>query len=157
MSWSDSTSDSAKPIRAQSGHRRHSQPNTYVLWRFDPEAAEWTEIARSSSERWTWALDLRPIAVRAIEESRGVALTAGFDDVVRNIRNFIDSQVGSLPLEQRARAVAVLHDEFLVRFVAESSLGGGVQCGSSLGRPHLVSYNPAGTHAAAASFVVLRQ
>jgi hypothetical protein len=40
------------------GHRRRHQPDTYVLWRFDPQAKTWSELGRSASESWTWAIDL---------------------------------------------------------------------------------------------------
>ncbi len=102
-----------------SGHRRHGQPDTYLLWRFDPERCEWSEIARSASERWTWALDLRAVAVRVIEESHGkeVQVFTGFEEVLLRVRRVLDIEISRLPPPHRARAVACLHDEFFVRLV----------------------------------------
>lgn len=103
-----------KPER---GHRRHGQSDTYILWRFDLEIKEWEEIARSSAESWTWAMDLRQVAIRAIEESRGkqIQVFAGMKDVLARMRKVLDVELQSLPVPDRGRAVAVLHDEFCIR------------------------------------------
>jgi hypothetical protein len=101
----------------QTGHRRRQQGDTYILWRFDPAAKTWSELARSASESWTWAMDLRAIAVRALEESRGkhVEVYSGLSDVLMRLRQILDREILSLPPPDRARAVAVLHDEFCIR------------------------------------------
>jgi hypothetical protein len=103
--------------RPERGHRRHGQADTYILWRFDPERKEWEEIARSTAESWTWASDLRQVAIRALEESRGKQLQVfhGLKDVLARMRHALDSEIQSLPAPDRVRAVAVLHDEFCVR------------------------------------------
>jgi hypothetical protein len=103
--------------RPERGHRRHGQEDTYILWRFDPERKEWEEIARSMGESWTWAIDLRQVAIRALEESRGkqIQIFAGLKDVLARMRHSLDVEIQSLPVPDRGRAVAVLHDDFCVR------------------------------------------
>jgi hypothetical protein len=99
------------------GHRRRNQTDTYVLWRFDPVSKTWSELARSASESWTWALDLRAIAIRALEESRGkqIEVFHGLNEVLLRMRQALDHEMQLLPPPDRARAVAVLHDEFCIR------------------------------------------
>jgi hypothetical protein len=99
------------------GHNRHAQSDTYILWRFDPAIKEWVELARSSSESWTWAMDLRSVAIRALEESRGrqIQVFAGLHDVLVRMRQMLDREIQQLPPPDRGRAVAVLHDEFCFR------------------------------------------
>jgi hypothetical protein len=115
-----------KPLN---GHRRAQQPNTYVLWRFDLDREEWDAIARSESESWTWALDLRSVAARAIEESRGkeVQVFHGIEEVVLRVRRLLDTEIGQLPPSYRAKAFAVLHDEFYVRLCLEQPCPAGVR------------------------------
>jgi hypothetical protein len=99
------------------GHRRNLQANTYLLWRFDPVRKTWSEIARSASESWTWAIDLRPIAIRALEESRGkaVEIFAGMTEVTARVSQLLDVEIRRLPPPDRVLALAVLHDEFCIR------------------------------------------
>jgi len=117
------------------GHRRRRQPDIYVLWRFDPEAKTWSELGRSASLSWTWALELRPLAIRALEESRGKAVEvfSGLEKVLERIRHVLDQQIQQLPPPDRFRAVAAMHDEFFVRFARFVPVDGS-QAGSESGR-----------------------
>jgi hypothetical protein len=108
--------NSEERTRPKERPARDDQADTYILWRFDVELREWKEIARSSSNSWTWALDLRPIAVRLIEESRGKEFVVyfGFEQVVGRIRKMHDEmarELHQLAPPDRQRATAVLHDE----------------------------------------------
>jgi len=102
------------PVR---GPARRLQPDTYVLWRFDPEKKTWSEIARALGEGWTWAIDMRAIAIRALEESIGTAVEvfSGLNEVLVRMRQLLDQEIHRLPPPDRPRAVAVLHDEFSIR------------------------------------------
>jgi len=42
------------------------RPTTWILWRLDRSTWTWEEIARASSLNWEWAIDLRPVAIRAL-------------------------------------------------------------------------------------------
>lgn len=99
------------------GHRK--EPDVYILWRFDPVRKEWGELGRSSSLTGAWAYDLRAPAVRALEESLGTAVEifGGFDKVVERLDHLLTYELGKLPLEERGRAVGILHDQFCSRLV----------------------------------------
>ena len=98
------------------GHNRHQCEDLYILWKFDLGRGMWIELARTASASWTWALDLRPIAVRALDDSAGLEVV-GFDQVVSRIDQMLDLELRKLPRQDRARAVAVLHDQFCSRMV----------------------------------------
>lgn len=119
----------------QSGHRRQRQADTYVLWRFDVKAKTWSELARSASESWTWAMDLREIAIRALDESSGkhVEVYSGLGDVLARLRQILDREILSLPPPDRARAIAVLHDEFCIRMTRLGPVD--ARCASDLRLP----------------------
>lgn len=55
------------PGQGKRGHNRREW--LYILWRYNPDQDEWTEIGRSFSVAWEWACELRPLAVRALRES----------------------------------------------------------------------------------------
>ncbi len=96
---------------------KRSWPCLFVLWKFDLDQKDWIELARSASLTWTWAIDLRPIAMRAIEESQGAAVEVygDFAVVVNRLHHLIDFELGKLPLLERARAVGALHDALFAR------------------------------------------
>jgi hypothetical protein len=54
------------------GHRRSDY--IYILWRYELELDVWRELGRASSFAWEWAVELRPLAVRALKEARGGGL-----------------------------------------------------------------------------------
>jgi hypothetical protein len=60
---------------------------------------------------------MRAIAIRALEESRGKAVQvfSGLPEVLARMRRLLDQQILLLPIPDRPRAVAVLHDEFCIR------------------------------------------
>jgi hypothetical protein len=105
-----------KPER---GHRRHHQPDTYILWSFNVDKREWSEIARISSFPRDWPRDLRPIAVRALEQSNGkqVQVFAGFDQVMESLCRLMDCEIKTLPPADRPRALAMLRDQCCCRLV----------------------------------------
>lgn len=104
--------------KAERGHRRQQQDNLFILWKFDPVINEWRELGRSHSDSWTWAIDLRPLAIRALEESRGhqVEVSEGFDDAINRIRAWLKDELSKLPEPDRGRAIAILHDELAASY-----------------------------------------
>ena len=108
------------------GHRRCRQETHYILWKFDPSEMIWSEIARSSSTSWAWALDLRPVAIRLLRESRCVRLVdreADFHRVVARIDKFLDWQIRRLPDDEQAKAIAAIHDRLYSKLSRSPSLG----------------------------------
>jgi hypothetical protein len=103
----------------KAGWGKRKEPDQYILWRFDPGTSTWQELARSSSLNWTWAVDLRPIAIRALEESFGSALVVygDFEQVVTRLDHLLTFELGKLPESERGRAVGFLHDQFCSRIV----------------------------------------
>jgi hypothetical protein len=116
--------------KAASGWRRHGQEDLYILWRFDPVDKKWRELGRSVSDSWTWAIDLRPLAIRAIEESKGTAVEvfADFMLVIQRLQRLLDLELDKLPHKERGRAIAVLHDELCSRLLRVKAVGGWIEC-----------------------------
>jgi hypothetical protein len=97
------------------GHNRRA--SVYVLWRY--HSSEWVEIGRAVSESWTWALDLGPIARRALAESRSVSVVVVVDvrQIAVRIANLLDAELRALNAGDRQRIIAILHDQFACRFL----------------------------------------
>jgi hypothetical protein len=105
----------AGPSNPQTGHR--SRKAVYILWRFDPLVDTWSEIARSTSESWTWATDLRPIAIRLLEESRGndVAVYVSLEQAIARACAALDQELKQLGPQDRVRFAGAMHDEVAMR------------------------------------------
>jgi hypothetical protein len=92
-------------------------PTLYILWQYDLKREQWREIARASSCSWDWAVDLRPIAVRLLEEARGtvVEVYSGLPQVVDRIDQALEMELGRLSPLDRGRVVGALHDHLCAR------------------------------------------
>lgn len=96
------------------GHNRNQQ--LYVLWKWDREAHEWVELGRARSVSWEWAIDLRPLAIRALAESRaGFTVMPNLVMIAARISGFLDGELKPLEIPDRQRILAVLHDQFAGR------------------------------------------
>lgn len=96
-------------------------PSLYVLWRWQPDLRQWRELGRVASDSWDWAIDLRPLAIRALAQGRGETADAAAVDlsrIARDISVFLDKQLEILPPADRARLIGILHDQFATRFIA---------------------------------------
>jgi hypothetical protein len=100
------------------GHQRSD--SIYILWRYDHKVDEWRELGRSISFAWEWALELRPLAVRALREARGSQLEIMPDlpAIAGRIAGFLDRELRSLEDAHRAKILGVLHDQFAARLCA---------------------------------------
>lgn len=97
---------------------RRRKAQLYILWRLDWETLAWGELGRSSSESWTWALDLRPLAARTLAEARGACERGHPPDlaqITRRIALFLDCELKPLRSEDRVRVVGILHDQLAAR------------------------------------------
>lgn len=105
----------ARGVGTGTGHNRRA--SVYVLWRY--HSNEWVEIGRAVSESWTWALDLGPIARRALAESRSVSVVVVVDvrQIAVRIANLLDAELRALNAGDRQRILAILHDQFACRFL----------------------------------------
>jgi len=100
--------------KVQSGHRR--SPMTYILWRYENRA--WHEIARSEGLSWEWAIDLRPIAIRALEAAHGRKSEPSKPDLEATtvrIAEFLDWELAAIEAVHRAQILAALHDVLAAR------------------------------------------
>lgn len=96
------------------GHR-HS-PMTYILWKWENRA--WHEIARSEGLAWEWAIDLRPIAIRALDAAHGRKNEPSAKDLEATtirIAEFLDSELQAIEAVHRAQILAALHDVLAAR------------------------------------------
>lgn len=103
------------------GRRRRDQ--IYILWRYDRDRNDWCEIGRAMSESWSWAIELRPLAVRALKEahcSRAIETEADLPAIASRIAETLDHELERLEAADRQRVIAVLHDQFAVRLVGDS-------------------------------------
>lgn len=90
----------------------------YILWRYDEASGGWRELGRSSSASWQWALDMRPLALRALQEARGGAVAVILPDlpaIARRIATALDAELKGLEDGQRVKVIGVVHDELAAR------------------------------------------
>jgi hypothetical protein len=93
------------------GHNRAEQ--LYVLWKFDREEHAWVELGRARSVAWEWALDLRPIALRALAAARsGITVLPNLGVIAARISGFLDGELKPLEVPDREKVLAVIHDQF---------------------------------------------
>lgn len=103
------------PAYGLPGHRRCDQ--VYILWRLSEDRA-WKELGRAVSTSWEWALELRPLAVRALREARGGPLVRVLPDLgiaAARISKMLTRELQALEDTERHKLIGVLHDEFAVR------------------------------------------
>lgn len=102
----------------------------YVLWRYNAEMNAWTELGRARSVSWEWAIELRPLAVRAMQEQRGhgaVSSAADHPAIAARIRNVFEGELQELADADKWRVLAIIHDELAGRVAHYSEF-----CGKSL-------------------------
>jgi hypothetical protein len=111
---------SIAPASGIKGNRR--APGLYVLWCWRAEAEQWHEIGRASSYSWEWAIDLRPLAIRALSQARAGARDAenstDLAAIADSLTLFVDKQLDHLQPAERAMVIGILHDHFAARFCA---------------------------------------
>lgn len=104
--------------------RGKRSPMTYILWRY--QGGKWHEIARSEGLSWEWAIDLRPIAIRALQASRGAIAedaTPDLEATAGRIAEFLDEQIAALDAVDRARVLSTLHDVLAERLCSLGRVG----------------------------------
>jgi hypothetical protein len=102
-------------ISHREGARRRSE-GLYVLWRWENQ--KWHELGRSLSAAWEWAVDLRPLAIRALAEARGdktIETAPDLAAIAGEISTYLDERVNILKPPDRARLLGILHDQFATR------------------------------------------
>jgi hypothetical protein len=110
---------SLAPAHGIPGHRRCD--TITILWRWEPAptvgAYSWRELGRTVSVGWEWAIEMRPLAIRALAEARGGRPIEPIDElaIVSRISAFLDHEVSVLRAPDRLRLLAVIHDQLAVR------------------------------------------
>lgn len=95
---------------APAARRRYE--DLVVLWRYSRERDTWIELGRSRSKSWEWAIELRAIAVRAIEEQRvRVQVVVNAVEIQRRIATAIERELAGVGAGDRWRVLSVVHDE----------------------------------------------
>lgn len=101
---------------------RRRSDSVYILWRYEPETNSWSELGRASSASWTWALELRPLALRALREARGggvlVMPAPDLPAIAGRIAGALDRELRPLEAHDRIKVIGVLHDQFAARLCA---------------------------------------
>lgn len=108
---------SLAPAHGIPGHRRCD--TVIILWRWDATLNGWRELGRTVSVGWEWALEMRPLAIRALAEAHG--RTVVFIDelaIVSRISEFLDHEVSVLAPSDRLRLLSVIHDQLAMRLCA---------------------------------------
>jgi hypothetical protein len=105
---------SMAPSHASGAGRRSD--GLYVLWRWSGDANDWRELGRSCSAAWEWALDLRPLAIRALAQESAIQCDMGL--IAREITTFLDAKLHILAPPDRVRLLGILHDQFASRLSA---------------------------------------
>jgi hypothetical protein len=95
---------------APAAQRRYE--DLVVLWRYSRERAVWIELGRARSKSWEWAIELRAIAVRAIEEQRvRVQVVVNVVEIQARIVTAIERELAGVFGSDRWRVLSVVHDE----------------------------------------------
>ena len=99
------------------GRDRDVFESLYILWRWSCERRAWEELARSHSESWQWAIDLRPVALRALAESNGgveVLPCLGLDARATRLAEDLDRELEGLEPQDcillMGKLGGILHD-----------------------------------------------
>jgi len=106
---------SCSKARAATAAGEKNSQYLYVLWEYDRKAREWRELARVWAESWEWALELGPLARRALEPVRELP---DLRRVGERLAALIERELEPLEARQRAQVAGVLHDQFAARMVA---------------------------------------
>jgi len=103
----------AGPVGSSRGHRR--APELFILWRYDPEAAVWRELARTEAQGWEWAAILAPAARAAIAEQLPMRPPAEASGVVHRIACFLEAELQTAAAGDRWKILALIHEELAGR------------------------------------------
>jgi hypothetical protein len=95
----------SKAVRMNRPHGDARSEYLYILWQYDPARHDWFELGRAISMNWDWAMDLAPIAMRAIG---GRPFDVGA--VADRIEAAIWRELEALPEDVRGRVAGVAHD-----------------------------------------------
>ena len=49
------------------GHLRYQQGDVYLLWRYNPDHNDWTQIVSITAPGWAWPAILAPLAIAALQ------------------------------------------------------------------------------------------
>lgn len=94
------------------GHNRSSW--LYILWRFEPHAHVWRELARTASVGAEWVDYLRPIALLEMGRKR-----ADPDDVAarvsRRVLIVLDGELDCLADDERLLAISLIYEQVTAR------------------------------------------
>lgn len=99
----------------QSGRGHNRGDSLWLLWRY--HSGEWIEIARAYAPDWTWANDLRPIAIRALGQEKTVE-TPKLEQKASRVIVAIDRQIRELGHEQQHQVLCVVERQLAARMVA---------------------------------------
>lgn len=100
---------------------RRRSDSIYILWRYDRENGSWRELGRAVSFAWEWAVELRPLAVRALREARGgqqLVILQDLPAIATRIATYLERELKTLEAPERYKVLSVLHDQFAARMCA---------------------------------------
>jgi hypothetical protein len=105
------------PAQGKRGHNRTE--SLYVLWSLDAQSNTWRELGRANAVSWEWAVDLRPLALRAMQQRPQVMpdLLA----VEMRIMAVLERELASVAAAQQSLVLAIIHDQIAVAVVNGAS------------------------------------
>jgi hypothetical protein len=111
--------EDAGSVRIAAAHSRYSFERLWILWRFDTQTAEWSEIVRTTSRDASWTLDVAPIAHRLLYPplAAGVSAEARSRPTTELLAAYIDEKLAAIPRECRAYVLAELERHLAAHIV----------------------------------------
>jgi len=99
--------------------RRKPRQYLWILWRYEWKTREWMEVARACAADWSWAVVLRPVAVRELTEplQPNVLPAVRGREIADELLTAAGQRLAREPAEVQAIALAATYDGLAGRIV----------------------------------------
>jgi hypothetical protein len=97
------------------GHRRSQ--HLYILWRYNRDSRDWTQLASASAEGLEWVDTLRRVALRNL--SGAVAPAVAAHGATSRILTALESELEVLDTDSRHLLLGMLYEQFTARLVRD--------------------------------------
>lgn len=91
------------------GWGHHRAEFLYILWRWDPGAGAWGELARVSAVNHDWTLDLGPIAQRALRPPQPIPVDPRA--TARRVMDVLKREIAPLEFKAQVLIIRAVQDE----------------------------------------------
>lgn len=103
----------AGPVKVGPVSRR--RPYRYILWRWEPEAGDWRELARAECETWDWVPVLGPVARAAILAQLPSRPPARAESIGLRVSRVLDGELRRASESDRPKVAALIYHELAAR------------------------------------------